>query len=325
MPRVRRDGRRHKILAALAAHPDGLISRQLAEQHGEDTGQQMLTRYGGALRALRDAGYARAARTVPSGRQNTPAIVYQITSAGREHLAAIEAPQPEPPERRRAEYPWAADAARRYQGGESARALARDFHVSPGTVQRVLERCGVQIQQRVGRPRRHPRPEWAAEAARRYRGGEPRSALCAAYKVCDRAMIRVLKAEGVTLRSPREAQRLWRRARQHELQPDARLHGIPEYLLRRHPKARAELEARLPRWREAAKAIGELGIGLDDAEYVGGALWYGLTHCGGEGNFDEQKRVIIDRLVRWAIRDGGDSVRAAAAIRSILDYHLAGR
>jgi hypothetical protein len=105
----------------------------------------------------------------------------------------------------------------------------------------------------------------------------------------------------------------------------ARENGIPEYLLRRYPKARAELEARLPRWREAAKAIGELGIGLDDAEYVGGVLWYGLTHRGGQGNPDEQKRVITDRLVRWATRDGGDSARAAAAIRPVLDQHLAGR
>jgi hypothetical protein len=102
----------------------------------------------------------------------------------------------------------------------------------------------------------------------------------------------------------------------------ARDNGIPEYLLRRYPKARAELEARLPRWREAAKAIGELGIGLDDGEYVGGVLWYGLTHRGGEGNPEEQKRAITDRLVRWATRDGGDSARAAAAIRSVLDQHL---
>jgi hypothetical protein len=105
----------------------------------------------------------------------------------------------------------------------------------------------------------------------------------------------------------------------------ARENGIPEYLLRRYPKARAELEARLPRWREAAKAIGELGVGLDDDEYVGGALWYGLTHRGSEGNPEEQKRVITDRLVRWATRDGGDASRAAADIRLVLDEHLAGR
>jgi hypothetical protein len=105
----------------------------------------------------------------------------------------------------------------------------------------------------------------------------------------------------------------------------ARENGIPEYLLRRYPKARAELEIRLPHWREAAAAIGELGIGLDDAEYVGGVLWYGLTHRGSEGNPEEQKRVITDRLVRWATRDGGDASQAAAAIRSVLDEHLAGR
>jgi hypothetical protein len=87
----------------------------------------------------------------------------------------------------------------------------------------------------------------------------------------------------------------------------------PECLLRRYPKARAKLEPRLPRWREAAKAIGELGIGPDDAECVDGVLWYCLTLCGGEGNHDQQKRAITDRLVSWATRDGGDGDQAAAA------------
>ena len=50
--------------------------------------------------------------------------------------------------------------------------------------------------------------------------------------------------------------------------------------LRRFPKARGELEARLPAWRDAAKAIGGLGAALDDAECVGGVLWTGLTHRG---------------------------------------------
>jgi len=75
---------------------------------------------------------------------------------------------------------------------------------------------------------------------------------------------------------------------------------------------------------DAATAIGGLGIGLDDAEYVGDVLWYCLTHRGREGNPGGQKRVITDRLVRWATRDGGDSSRAAAAIRSVLDEYLAG-
>jgi hypothetical protein len=47
----------------------------------------------------------------------------------------------------------------------------------------------------------------------------------------------------------------------------ARENGIPDYPLRRFLKARGELEARLPAWREAAKTIG-----LDDVEYVGGVL-----------------------------------------------------
>jgi hypothetical protein len=96
-------------------------------------------------------------------------------------------------------------------------------------------------------------------------------------------------------------------------------------LMHRYPQARAELEARLPGWRGAAAAIGGLGTGLDDAGYVGGVLWYGLAHRGGQGNPEEQRRIITDRLVRWATRDGGDSARTAAVIRSVLDEHLAGR
>ena len=43
------------------------------------------------------------------------------------------------------------------------------------------------------------------------------------------------------------------------------------------PKARVELGALLPGWRDAARAIGWLGVGPVDAEYVGGVLWTGLT------------------------------------------------
>jgi hypothetical protein len=67
------------------------------------------------------------------------------------------------------------------------------------------------------------------------------------------------------------------------------------------------LQSQLPAWRDAAKVHSEPGVGLDDEEYVGGALWYGLTHRDAEGNAAEQKRVIVDRLVRWATR-GGDRV-----------------
>ena len=105
----------------------------------------------------------------------------------------------------------------------------------------------------------------------------------------------------------------------------ARENGIPDYPLRRFPKARGELEARLPAWLDAARAIRELGAGLDDAEYVGGVLWTGLTHKGAEGNPEEQKRIIVDRLARWATRDGGDAAAVAAAVRSVLDEYLPGQ
>ena len=96
-------------------------------------------------------------------------------------------------------------------------------------------------------------------------------------------------------------------------------------MLRRYARARGELEARLPDWPQVAAAIGELGIGLDDAEFVGGVLWYGLMHRDSEANPDDQKRVITERLVQWATRDGGDGAQAASVVRSVLDKHLPGR
>jgi hypothetical protein len=105
----------------------------------------------------------------------------------------------------------------------------------------------------------------------------------------------------------------------------ARENGIPDYPLRRFPKARGELEALLPAWRDVARAIGKLSASLDDVEYVGGVLWTGLTHKGAEGNPDEQKRVIVDRLTRWATRGGGSASEVAMAVRSILDDYLPGQ
>lgn len=105
----------------------------------------------------------------------------------------------------------------------------------------------------------------------------------------------------------------------------ARQHGIPEYLLRRYARARGELDVLLPGWPQVAAEIGALGIGLDDAEFTGGVLWYGLTHRGSAGSPDDQKRVITERLVQWATRDGGDGGQAAAAVRSVLDKYLPGR
>ena len=105
----------------------------------------------------------------------------------------------------------------------------------------------------------------------------------------------------------------------------ARENGIPDYPLRRFPRARGELDALLPAWHQAAEAIAALGIGLDDTEYVGGVLWTGLTHKAAQGSPDEQKRLIADRLTRWATRDGGDAGQAAAAIWAILETYLPGR
>ena len=66
-------------------------------------------------------------------------------------------------------------------------------------------------------------------------------------------------------------------------------------------------------------------MGLEDAEYVGGVLWSVLTDKKTRGDAEEQRRTITDRLVRWVVRDGGDTSRTAAAIRPVLDEYLPGR
>ena len=54
-------------------------------------------------------------------------------------------------------------------------------------------------------------------------------------------------------------------------------------------------------------------------------MWTGLTDKNAQGNPEEQKRLIADRLTRWATSDGGDAVQAAAAIWAILETYLPGR
>lgn len=102
----------------------------------------------------------------------------------------------------------------------------------------------------------------------------------------------------------------------------ARDNGIPDYLLRRCPKARAELEAALPDWRSAAKAIGDLNVGLDDEEYVGGVLWYGLMYRGTRRSPARQKRIVANRLTRWSVRGGGSATDVARALNEVLDQYL---
>src|ERR1039457_7406457 len=76
--------------------------------------------------------------------------------------------------------------------------------------------------------------------------------------------------------------------------------------MRRYARARGELEARLPNWPEVAAAIGALGIGLEDAEFVGGVLWYGLTHKRSEEHTSELQSLsnLVCRLLLGKNRSG---------------------
>jgi hypothetical protein len=92
------------------------------------------------------------------------------------------------------------------------------------------------------------------------------------------------------------------------------------------------MDEHYPAWPDVAQAIAALSVDLDDTEYVGGVIYLGLTHKGAEHAPAEQRRVITDRLVRWATRDGADEWRKqyeataalAAAIDSVLARHLPG-
>jgi hypothetical protein len=154
--------------------------------------------------------------------------------------------------------------------------------------------------------------ELVSQAAQRYTqtGAEHEQARQASVAAVLAALRARRRPTDVAGRSPFEAAYVRRLARDN---------GIPEYLLDRYPHARGELDALLPAWPQAAARIGLLGAGLDDADYVGGVLWYGLTHRGGMGNPAEQRRVITGRLTRWATRDGGDGSAVAAAIGQALD------
>ncbi|MGH3277142.1 MAG: hypothetical protein ACRDNZ_22790 [Streptosporangiaceae bacterium] len=108
----------------------------------------------------------------------------------------------------------------------------------------------------------------------------------------------------------------------------ARTNGIPGYVFRRFPRAKPWMDEQYPSWPGIARAIADLGAGLDDAEYVGGVIYLGLTHKGAENNPAEQRRMIIDRLVRWATRDGADKwrnrVRSTFCAGSLRSEQLSG-
>lgn len=214
-PILREGTRNRKVLQALtAAAPGSMTARQLAEAHGEQPTQRVLTVYGGVLRKLRDQGWITTSGRAPREPwQKGPAITYRVTSAGRkalEDFGRVPEPKPAP-----GTHPWDAEAARRHEAGESMAALADAYGVFSTTVKRALLRQGVQVRYGLGhrasrRPRGSPRPEWAAEAAGRYLAGEARMRLASAYGVSDPKMRRVLEAEGVEVRGLREAHRMRR-------------------------------------------------------------------------------------------------------------------
>lgn len=92
----------------------------------------------------------------------------------------------------------------------------------------------------------------------------------------------------------------------------------PKYAFQHYPEARPWMDEHCPTWPAIAAAIADLGAGLNDAEYVGGVIYLGLTGHGTEGDPAGQRRAITDRLVRWATRDGAHEWRNRYATTTAL-------
>lgn len=200
--RLPREGSARRRILARLCDGSAMTARLLAEADGAAADQRVLTEYGQHLRALRDDGWVRLHERIPGACRRAPSLSYVITEAARQLMqqAAEAAARPRPPGLPPGVHAWDAEAAARYRAGETARALAAGLGANPGTVIRSLRRQGVPV--RVGAPPRprKPPPEWAAEAARRYRAGETRQALARVFKAGDRRLKAVLLAQGAELR-----------------------------------------------------------------------------------------------------------------------------
>lgn len=144
-PILREGTRNREVLQALIrAEPGTMTARQLAEAHGEQPSQRVLTNYGGVLRRLRDLGWITVAGKAPREPwQKGPATAYRVTSAG---VKAIEdADRPPEPKPVPGTHWWDVEAARRHEAGESMSDLARAYGVFLTTVKRSLLRQGVEI------------------------------------------------------------------------------------------------------------------------------------------------------------------------------------
>jgi hypothetical protein len=78
--------RPQRIFDALAAHPEGLSTPQIAELGGEvitESRQQALTHYGSILRYYERKGLIRRAGLAPGGWQRGPAVIWRLMDAHR--------------------------------------------------------------------------------------------------------------------------------------------------------------------------------------------------------------------------------------------------
>ena len=93
--RTELDGLASVLRTTLGSNPKGLTSTMLAAvpvvnaRMGERVMQRKQTRINHTLMYMEKRGHVIRAKKVPSGRQNTPAILWKLTPAGRKHDAVL--------------------------------------------------------------------------------------------------------------------------------------------------------------------------------------------------------------------------------------------
>lgn len=110
------------------------------------------------------------------------------------------------------------DVLQRWQSGLTGRQIAQELHMSETSVYRVLQRAGVEAENRSRASRRKITPDDEAAVAARYMTGETADQIAAAYGTTRNTVVSTLRRLGVTIRprnqgpervfTPEEARRI---------------------------------------------------------------------------------------------------------------------
>jgi hypothetical protein len=195
-------GRTHQVLSALAAHPEGLTARGIAEYFGEKPTATRLSRYRSTLGHRQATGDTMKTGTAygPQGAQNA---ISRITSSGRDLLARIGPPLPM----------LASTVIARYDAGESTPEIGRSYGVAAARVNELLKREGIRLRPRseairLAAEKRADAVQLPASTVTAcYAAGGSPSEIGKRYGVAAAQVRELLKREGIQLRSRAERAR----------------------------------------------------------------------------------------------------------------------